>query len=180
MHIFCLWIEFVKNMLLENRLKWENPFLFPSLSPLSPLGRRFPSYGPSSAPPPFSPAAPSHLPLSWASSASWRGPAEPPFPPRAAHRSAGSRPSLPNGLPRSYRVRARWAVAQPSSPLVGPTCRCPSCPLFISSNPHDAHFSLTSCSSPVLASRPRKTTVAPIVELRRAPDVLLAIRDSPR
>jgi hypothetical protein len=41
----------VKNMLLENRLKWENPFLFPSLSPLSPLGRRFPSYGPSGAPP---------------------------------------------------------------------------------------------------------------------------------
>jgi hypothetical protein len=176
----------VKNMLLENRLKWENPFLFPSLSPLSPLGRRFPSYGPSGAPPVSrGPPRTSPSPRPAGRLAAQLGimarPSRTPLPPpHAAHRSAGSRPNRPNGLPRSYRARVRWAVAQPLSPPVGPTCRCPSGPLFISSNPHDARFTLTLRSSPVLASRPRKTAVAPIVELRRAPDVPLAVRDSPR
>jgi hypothetical protein len=112
-----------------------------------------PSGGPFGATPSL--VAPSRLPLSWAG---WpaRGPArrcgvaQPSPPPRAAHlplswagRLARG-PAAPNSSPRSPRTRARWAVAQPPPPRVGPVCKSRSHPY--SSLPRRPLSSLLRCS----------------------------------
>jgi hypothetical protein len=121
-------------MLLENRLKWENPFPFPlSFSPPS-LGPTSPLWRPIWRALPFSrdPLAPSPLlgwlVDSWPSSASWRSPAKPPRTRRTSPilgRPRGARPSRPSAHPSpcsrtqragSFNSRRRPWWAPPVSP----------------------------------------------------------------
>jgi hypothetical protein len=124
------------------------PF-FPSLSPPSPLGRRFPSYGPSGAPSPSPAPPPSRLPLSWAG---WpaRGPtrhlARPsraPFFPRARPTGRLARgPAAPTTCPASVaRVRAgqlpshrrhRWGPPVGAQAAPGSSPPTPTTPAFLS------------------------------------------------
>jgi hypothetical protein len=80
--------------------------------------------------------------------------------PRAAHRPAGSRPSRPNGLPRFRRARACWAVAQPLSPPVGPTCRCPSRPCSSPPTPTTPAFLSPRAARPFLPHAHAKPSCA--------------------
>jgi hypothetical protein len=142
MHLFCLWMsESVKcafgkeiRAKRENRKKTPQALAFPFFLLVAHLA----------APPSAQPSSPA-----WPSRASPlapRGPAAFPPPPRAPRGPATTLPTprargpaeLPpplNRLPRSPSARARWAVAQPPPPPVGPTCKCPITPVHLPTSP---------------------------------------------
>jgi hypothetical protein len=169
-------------MHLENRLKWENP-VFPSLPPLSLLGRRFPPGGPSGvpAPPPslswprrlFFPRNPAGLLprpprasplLGWLAgsrpnSAPRRGPAE--SPPRARPtpvlgQPCGARPRRPQRPPCPPRA-ARVGCYRRCRPWWGPPVSPHPQNYLLVHLPHDTRFLLSRAVrlSPSPRSRPQ-------------------------